>query len=328
MSALPTVGAHGRHRAPASRLHLAGRLAPAGRQVGRRWCAGAAPRSGCVVVGLGPVLWLAKSAITPTPGHAAAIRCRSSRTAAAWEQPERGVDRASRSAATSGTRSCSRSASWLVADRRRDDRRLRPLGAAADGTRGSSPALLLMTLFVPAVVLLVPLYIDDRRPAAASTTRSSTATGRSGCLPARAPSTCVLVTRFFDNLPREIFEAARIDGAGPVPAVRRTIVLPMSRPILGGRLGLRRARVVEGLPLAAARPHESRQPAALGAPADDPVADRARRLPGRDVHRVPRADRRLPDLPALVPARHGAGRRASRATEARESGPQSGLRRT
>jgi multiple sugar transport system permease protein len=40
------------------------------------------------------------------------------------------------------------------------------------------------------------------------------------------------VTRFFDNLPREIFEAARIDGAG---AFRMfwSVVLPMSKPILG-----------------------------------------------------------------------------------------------
>ena len=41
----------------------------------------------------------------------------------------------------------------------------------------------------------------------------------------------VLVARFFDNLPREIFEAARIDGAGPFRLFVH-IVLPMSRPIL------------------------------------------------------------------------------------------------
>jgi len=42
----------------------------------------------------------------------------------------------------------------------------------------------------------------------------------------------VLITRFFDNLPREIFEAARIDGCGPF-RLFVSIVLPMSRPILG-----------------------------------------------------------------------------------------------
>ena len=38
--------------------------------------------------------------------------------------------------------------------------------------------------------------------------------------------------RFFDSLPREIFEAARVDGAGPF-RLFWSIVLPMSRPILG-----------------------------------------------------------------------------------------------
>src|SRR6185503_1523641 len=35
----------------------------------------------------------------------------------------------------------------------------------------------------------------------------------------------------------------------------------------------------------------------------------ARRLPGGDVHRLPRPDRRLPDLPALVPPRDRPRRR-------------------
>ncbi len=42
----------------------------------------------------------------------------------------------------------------------------------------------------------------------------------------------VLVKRFFDNLPREVFEAARVDGAGPF-RLFWSIVLPMSKPILG-----------------------------------------------------------------------------------------------
>ena len=37
--------------------------------------------------------------------------------------------------------------------------------------------------------------------------------------------------RFFDNLPREVFEAARTDGAGPF-RLFWSIVLPMSKPIL------------------------------------------------------------------------------------------------
>jgi multiple sugar transport system permease protein len=38
--------------------------------------------------------------------------------------------------------------------------------------------------------------------------------------------------RFFDSLPREVFEAAEIDGAGPF-RLFWSVVLPMSKPILG-----------------------------------------------------------------------------------------------
>jgi multiple sugar transport system permease protein len=38
--------------------------------------------------------------------------------------------------------------------------------------------------------------------------------------------------RFFDSLPREVFEAARVDGAGNFQLFA-SIVLPMSRPIIG-----------------------------------------------------------------------------------------------
>ena len=52
-------------------------------------------------------------------------------------------------------------------------------------------------------------------------------------LPAGASAiNVVLMKRFFDNLPREIFEAARVDGAGPF-RLFWSVVLPMSRPILG-----------------------------------------------------------------------------------------------
>jgi len=42
----------------------------------------------------------------------------------------------------------------------------------------------------------------------------------------------LLVARFFDRLPRDVFEAAKIDGAG-VFRVFWSIVLPMSRPVVG-----------------------------------------------------------------------------------------------
>jgi len=52
-------------------------------------------------------------------------------------------------------------------------------------------------------------------------------------LPAGASAFNVLVVkRFFDNLPREVFEAARVDGAGPFRMLW-SVALPMSRPVLG-----------------------------------------------------------------------------------------------
>ncbi|MDT4894346.1 MAG: multiple sugar transport system permease protein [Pseudonocardiales bacterium] len=92
-------------------------------------------------------------------------------------------------------------------------------------------ALLLVTLFVPSVVLLVPLYIEIVHPPLLS--HSFVDSYWAVWLPAGASAfNVVLVQRFFDNLPREIFEAARMDGAGGF-RMFTSIVLPMSRPILG-----------------------------------------------------------------------------------------------
>jgi multiple sugar transport system permease protein len=91
--------------------------------------------------------------------------------------------------------------------------------------------MLLATLFVPAVVLLVPLYVEIVHPPLVH--HSFINSYWAVWLPAGASAfNVVLVTRFFDNLPREIFEAARVDGAGPV-RLFWAIVLPMSKPILG-----------------------------------------------------------------------------------------------
>lgn len=87
------------------------------------------------------------------------------------------------------------------------------------------------TLFVPAVVLLVPLYLVILDPPLLG--QSLLNTFWAVWLPAGASAfNVVLITRFFDNLPREIFEAARVDGAGPY-RLFWSIVLPMSRPIIG-----------------------------------------------------------------------------------------------
>ena len=91
-------------------------------------------------------------------------------------------------------------------------------------------ALLLLTLFVPAIVLLVPLYIEIVDPPLID--RSFVDSYWAIWLPAGASAfNVLLVARFFENLPREVFEAAEIDGAGPFRLLR-SIALPMSRPIL------------------------------------------------------------------------------------------------
>ena len=92
-------------------------------------------------------------------------------------------------------------------------------------------ALVLSTMFVPAVVLLVPLYLTILDPPLLG--RSLVDSFWAVWLPAGASAfNVLLVQRFFDNLPREVFEAARVDGAGPY-RLFWSIVLPMSKPILG-----------------------------------------------------------------------------------------------
>ena len=180
-----------------------------------------------IVVGLGPILWLAKSAITPTNDtithpmglftHGAAW----SNLREAWVNVNVGRYFWNTIVVALG--------SWLT-----------QIVVASTGGYALSVlrpryarlinALLLATLFVPAIVLLVPLYIEIVRPPIVH--HSFIDTYWAVWLPAGASAfNVVLAKRFFDNLPREIFEAARIDGAGPFTLFWR-IVLPMSKPIL------------------------------------------------------------------------------------------------
>jgi multiple sugar transport system permease protein len=92
-------------------------------------------------------------------------------------------------------------------------------------------ALVLSTMFVPAVVLLVPLYLTVLDLPFTHWNLVNTFWG--AFLPAGASAFNVaLVKRFFDNLPREIIDAARVDGCGDV-RLFFSVVLPMSRPVLG-----------------------------------------------------------------------------------------------
>lgn len=96
---------------------------------------------------------------------------------------------------------------------------------------GFVSALVLATLFIPGVISLVALYLTVVDVPGLGV--NLIGTFWAVWLPAGANAVNVMLMRgFFASLPGEIFEAARIDGAGPV-RVFTALVLPMSRPILG-----------------------------------------------------------------------------------------------
>jgi multiple sugar transport system permease protein len=180
------------------------------------------------LVGLGPMLWLAKAAITPTQDT---LRD----PLALWPH---GIDWANLSTAWSRVEISKyflntvilAAGSWfmqlLVAT---------TAGYALSVLRPRYGKLItgvvLATLFVPSVVLLVPLYLTVVDPPLLKA--SLVNTFWAVWLPAGANAFNILIVqRFFDNLPREVFEAARVDGAGPY-RLFWSVVLPMSRPILG-----------------------------------------------------------------------------------------------
>jgi len=181
-----------------------------------------------LIIGLGPLLWLVKSGITPTQDtlrrpmalwpHGMAW----SNLSTAWTTMDLGRSMANTVAIAAG--------SWLA-----------QLVVAATGGYVLSvlrpryaPLLtsaVLATLLVPTVVLLVPLYLTVLNPPLIH--HSLINSFWALWLPSAANAfNVVLVKRFFDGLPREIFEAAKVDGAGPF-RLFWSIVIPMSRPILG-----------------------------------------------------------------------------------------------
>ncbi|MFD4673252.1 carbohydrate ABC transporter permease [Lentzea sp. NPDC058450] len=176
-----------------------------------------------LLTGLGPMLWLAKAAITPTqdtlrtPLALFPAGVDLANLATAWTRVE--IDRYFLNTVVIAA------GSWLV--------QLVVATTAGYALAVLRPrygplitAIVLGTLFVPAIVLLVPLYLTVVRTGMINTFWAV-------WLPAGASAfNVVLVQRFFANLPREVLEAARVDGAGPV-RVFWSVVLPLSRPILG-----------------------------------------------------------------------------------------------
>lgn len=185
--------------------------------------------AGLLVAGLGPLLWLLKAAVSPTQdtlrdplaffpsGH---VEWQNLGTA--WNQGHIGYYLMNTAILAVGSMIanlfvCTTGAYVLSV--------LRPKwGPVLSGA-------ILATLFIPSIVSLVPLYLTVLKLPVIGT--NLTNTYWAVWLPAAASGFNVLVIkRFFDAIPREYFEAARIDGAGHL-RVFTTVVLPLSRPILG-----------------------------------------------------------------------------------------------
>ena len=181
-----------------------------------------------LIVGLGPLLWMLKSSVTPTldtlrqPMALWPNGFDLTQFVTAWERVH--IDRYMWNTLVIAF------GSWLTQIAVATTAGfalsvLRPRGAKV------LMALTIATLFVPPIVLLVPLYLTVVKVPILGV--SLVDNYWAIWLPAAASAfNVIIVKRFFDNLPREIFEAAKVDGAGPF-RLFWSVVLPMSRPIIG-----------------------------------------------------------------------------------------------
>jgi multiple sugar transport system permease protein len=181
-----------------------------------------------LIVGLGPILWMLKASVTPTQDT---LRF----PMALWPH---GIDLGQ--LATAWNRTHIDRYLWNTVVIAFGSWAIQLLVATTGGFAlsilrprlgGLITGLVIATLFVPPIVLLVPLYLTivDVPLVHARLIDDYWAIW----LPAGASAVnVILMKRFFDNLPREILDAAKVDGAGPF-RLFRSIVLPMSRPILG-----------------------------------------------------------------------------------------------
>lgn len=90
--------------------------------------------------------------------------------------------------------------------------------------------LMLVTLMMPVTALLVPVYLTVVDVPLLNLNLINTPAAI--WLPAAANAFNIYILKnFFDRIPDELLDAARIDGAGPVSTMVR-VVLPLSRPII------------------------------------------------------------------------------------------------
>ncbi|MFJ4338570.1 carbohydrate ABC transporter permease [Streptomyces sp. NPDC088915] len=91
--------------------------------------------------------------------------------------------------------------------------------------------MMLATLMIPATVLVVPQYLTVLDVPLVE--RNLLNTPWAIWLPAVTNAFNIfLLKRFFDSIPKELLDAASMDGASPL-RILWSIVLPISRPILG-----------------------------------------------------------------------------------------------
>ncbi|MER6977011.1 carbohydrate ABC transporter permease [Streptomyces carpinensis] len=91
--------------------------------------------------------------------------------------------------------------------------------------------MMLATLMIPATVLVVPQYLTVLDVPIVH--RNLLNTPWAIWLPSVTNAFNIfLLKRFFDSIPKELLDAASMDGASPM-RILRSIVLPISRPILG-----------------------------------------------------------------------------------------------
>ncbi|MFF7682872.1 carbohydrate ABC transporter permease [Microbacterium sp. NPDC007973] len=182
-----------------------------------------------IIAGLGPIAWLALAAVSPTQDlirgpfsffSSGVVQWEN--LGIAWERGRIGHYLTNTAILAAGsvvtTLLVSTTAAFVITV-------LRPRwGKVLSGA-------ILATLFIPGIVSLVPLYLTVRELPVLGI--SLIDTWWAVWLPAGATAFNVLIiSRFLEAIPADLYEAARIDGAGPL-RILWSIVLPLARPILG-----------------------------------------------------------------------------------------------